>query len=136
MAESEDKKISVQEKSPVDTGGAETLSGSPTFNAPVDIWEDEKGLTIEAEMPGVDVNGLTVHLKDSVLTITGKLPQQEEKGKLLKQEYDEGDFERRINVPDLINQEGITAKLKDGVLEVYLPKQAPAQPRKISVTSE
>lgn len=136
MAETDDKHISVQEKNPVDLGSTETISGSPTFYPPIDIWEDEKGLTIEAEVPGAEGNGVSVDLKDKILTIVGKVTPPEEPGKVIKEEFEVGDFYRQFTVSDLIDQEGITAKVKDGVLVIYLPKQAPAEPRKINVVSE
>jgi HSP20 family molecular chaperone IbpA len=136
MADTEDKKISVLQKEEVDTGGAETLSGGASFYPPIDIWEDEKSLTIEAEMPGVEPSGLSVDLKDKTLTIIGKIPSSEDPGRVVKKEYETGDYYRQFTVSDLIDQNGITAKLKDGVLEVYLPKQAPAEPRKITVSAE
>jgi HSP20 family protein len=132
----DEKTISVREKNPVDTGGAETLSGGATFYPPIDIWEDDKGLTIEAEVPGVDAEGISVDLKDSTLTIVGKIVPPADRGRAIKAEYEEGDYYRQFTVSDIINQEGITAKIKDGVLEVFLPKQAPAQPRKITVVTE
>jgi HSP20 family molecular chaperone IbpA len=132
----DDKQISVQEKNPVDIGGAETISGGLTFYPHIDIWEDESGLTIEAEIPGVEASGLSVDLKDKILTIVGKISPLETEGKITKEEFLVGDFYRQFTVSDVIDQEGITAKVKDGVLVLRLPKQAPAQPRKIAVVAE
>ncbi|MDR3155103.1 MAG: Hsp20/alpha crystallin family protein [Deltaproteobacteria bacterium] len=136
MAESEEKTINVQDKSPIDTGGAESISGGQLFYPPIDIWEDDGGLHIEAEMPGVDSSGISVDLKENTLTILGKVPLPKSDLKLLREEFELGDFYRQFTVSDLIDQEGITAKIKDGVLAIYLPKQAPAQPRKIQVVAE
>jgi HSP20 family protein len=138
MTDIEDKTINVQDKSPVDTGGAESMSGGPLFYPPIDIWEDEQGIHIEAEMPGVEASGLSVDLKESTLTILGKVPPRPDTGKHkpLKEEFEFGDYYRQFTVSDLIDQDGITAKVKDGVLSLFLPKQAPAQPRKIQVVSE
>jgi HSP20 family molecular chaperone IbpA len=136
MTDIEDKTINVQDKSPVDTGGAESMSGGQLFYPPIDIWEDEKGITIEAEMPGVDASGLSVDLKDNTLTILGKVPPRAKDLKFLKEEFETGDYYRQFTVSEVIDQEGITAKIRDGVLALFLPKQAPAQPRKIQVTAE
>ncbi|MDR1041218.1 MAG: Hsp20/alpha crystallin family protein [Deltaproteobacteria bacterium] len=136
MADSDDKTINVQDKTHVDTGGAESMSGGPLFYPPMDIWEDDAGIHIEAEMPGVEVSGLSVDLKENTLTILGKVPPLKEAGKHLKEEFEIGDYYRQFTVSEVIDQEGITAKIKDGVLALFLPKQAPAQPRKIQVASE
>ncbi|MDR2405348.1 MAG: Hsp20/alpha crystallin family protein [Deltaproteobacteria bacterium] len=136
MAETDEKKIDVQEKNPVDLGGAESLSGAPHFYPNLDIWETEQGITIEAEMPGVDASGLSVDLKDKILTIQGKVSPPVKEVKKLRAEYEIGDFYRQIAVSDAIDHDKISAKIKDGVLYLFLPKQAPAQPRKITVQSE
>jgi HSP20 family protein len=136
MTEAEDKKIDIQEKNPVDLGGAESLSGTPRFYPNMDIWENEEGITIEAEMPGVDNAGLSVEFKDKTLTIQGKVAPPAKEAKSLRLEYEVGDFYRQIAVSDSIDHDKISARIKDGVLYLFLPKQAPARPRKIEVVSE
>ncbi|MDR2338901.1 MAG: Hsp20/alpha crystallin family protein [Deltaproteobacteria bacterium] len=130
------KKIDAQGKNQVDLGGAESLSGAPHFYPNMDIWENDQGITIEAEMPGVDAQGLSLDLKDKTLTIQGKVSPPPKEYKSLKAEYEIGDFYRQIAVSDAIDHDKITAKIKDGVLYLFLPKQAPAEPRKISVQTE
>ncbi|MDR2199326.1 MAG: Hsp20/alpha crystallin family protein [Deltaproteobacteria bacterium] len=136
MPETDEKKLDAREKNPVDLGGAESLTGAPRFYPNMDIWENEQGITIEAEMPGVDASGLSVDLKDKTLTIQGQVAPASGKYKPLKAEYEVGDYYRQIAISDAIDHEKISAKIKDGVLYLFLPKQAPAQPRKIAVISE
>jgi HSP20 family protein len=136
MTESNEQELNVREKQPLDTGGIESTSGEPRFNPAVDIFETEEGLTVIADMPGVSAEGLSVDLKDNVLTILGKVPVEEKGKRFLSQEYAIGDFYRQFSLSEHIDQEKITASIKDGVLTVKLPKQAPAQPRKITVSNE
>ncbi|MDR1656376.1 MAG: Hsp20/alpha crystallin family protein [Deltaproteobacteria bacterium] len=136
MTEVTSQEINVHEKTPVDMGGAETTSGGLRFSPLVDIWENEQGLTVVADMPGVTAEGLSVDLKDSVLTIFGKVVQEVPERRSLRREYEVGDYYRQFSLSEQINQEKITAAIKDGVLTVTLPKLAPAQPRKITVVSE
>ncbi|MDR2367833.1 MAG: Hsp20/alpha crystallin family protein [Deltaproteobacteria bacterium] len=136
MTESSSQEINVREKQPLDTGGIESTSGEPRFSPMVDIFETEEGLTVVADMPGVPADGLSVDLKDNVLTILGKVTAEVKGNKFLVQEYEMGDYYRQFSLSELIDQEKITASIKDGVLSVKLPKQAPAQPRKITVTTE
>jgi HSP20 family protein len=136
MSEAESKELNVREKTPVDLGGAESTSGEPRFSPLVDIWENDDGLTVVADMPGVSADGLSVDLKDNVLTIYGKVPVESHDRKFLNQEYEVGDFYRQFSLSEQIDQENIKAAIKDGVLILSLPKQAPAQPRKITVLAE
>ena len=117
-------------------GGAETTSGGPRFSPLVDIWENDQGLTVVADMPGVTADGLNVDLRDNVLTILGKVLPEPTERKLLSREFEVGDFYRQFSLSEHIDQEKITAAMRDGVLTLTLPKQAPAQPRKITVVAE
>ncbi|MDR1112077.1 MAG: Hsp20/alpha crystallin family protein [Deltaproteobacteria bacterium] len=136
MTDVSSQEINAREKQPLDTGGIESTSGEPRFSPVVDIWETEEGLTVVADMPGVPAEGLSVDLKDSVLTILGRVEEEPKNRKSLTREYQTGDYFRQFTLSELIDQERITASIKDGVLTVILPKQAPAQPRKITVVAE
>lgn len=133
---SANQEINVQEKTPVDMGGAETTSGGPRFSPLVDIWENDQGLTVVADMPGVTAEGLNVDLRENVLTIYGKVMPEAADRKVLTREFEVGDYYRQFSLSEHIDQEKITAAMKDGVLTLTLPKQAPAQPRKINVVAE
>jgi HSP20 family protein len=124
-----------REKKLLDTGSAESTSTVPQFSPQVDIWENEKGLTVVADMPGVSAEGLNIDLNDNALTIHGHVTSPHEDRKIIAQEFEVGDFYRQFKLSDDIDKEAITAAIKDGVLTVTLPKQAPAQPRKITVVT-
>jgi HSP20 family protein len=136
MTEVSSQELNVREKTPLDTGGVESTSGDPRFSPLVDIWENEQGLTVIADMPGVTAEGLSIDLRENILTIYGKIQEEKASGKIIAQEFEVGDFYRQFSLSEQIDQEKITASMKDGVLTLTLPKQAPAQPRKITVISE
>jgi len=77
-----------------------------------------------------------VDLSDNTLTISGKVAQAPEGRKPLIKEYEEGNFYRQFSLAENIDQSGITAALKDGVLTLELPRVAPAQPRKIEIKTD
>lgn len=116
-------------------GAAETTFSEPVFTPLTDIWETETGLTLVADMPGVSAENLTIGLEDRVLTISGRVEKRPATCtcKALSTEYGEGDYYRQFQLSELIDQEKISATLKNGVLTLELPKVAPAQPRKITV---
>lgn len=101
----------------------------------VDIKENEKEFVIHADIPGVDPNDIDVHMEDGMLTIKGERESEskEEHEGYKRIERKRGSFYRRFSLPDTANADKISAKSKNGVLEITIPKQEKAQARKIEV---
>lgn len=101
----------------------------------VDIKETKDAFIIEADVPGVDPKDIEVHMEDGVLSIRGeKETEKKEEGEGYKRvERSRGSFYRRFSLPDTADADKINAKSKHGVLEITIPKQEKAHPRKISV---
>ena len=101
----------------------------------VDIQENTKEFIIHADIPGVDPNDIDVHMEDGTLTIKGERESEskEERDGYKRVERKRGSFYRRFSLPDTANADKISAKSKNGVLEISIPKQERAQPRKIEV---
>jgi HSP20 family protein len=118
----------------VATGRGETTRGVTEFIPRVDIYEDKNGITVLADMPGVDKDGVSIDVKEDQLTINGKVSLTGEQETLLHQEYEVGNYFRQFTLTDAINREKITAKMADGVLTLTLPKAEKAVPKKITVT--
>ena len=119
----------------VAAGRGESTKGLPTFIPQVDIYEDSKGITLLADMPGVDKQGVTIDLKEDQLTINGKVESSEKGETLLHKEYEVGNYFRQFTVSDVIDRDKITAKMADGVLTLTLPKAEKAVPKKIEITA-
>ena len=109
--------------------------GLPEFIPQVDIYEDKNGITVVADMPGVDKEGVSIGLKEDQLTINGKVSLPENKETFLHKEYEMGNYFRQFTLSDMIDREKITAKMKDGVLILTLPKAEKETPKKIEVTA-
>jgi HSP20 family protein len=131
MTADEIKKVDKQ----VATGRGETTRGVPEFIPRVDIYEDKKEITVQADMPGVDKEGVSIDLKEDQLTINGKLSLLDDKETFLHKEYDVGNYYRQFTLSDVIDREKISAKMADGVLTLTLPKSEKAVPKKITVTA-
>ena len=101
----------------------------------VDIKETKDAFVIEADIPGVDPKDIEVHMEDGVLSIRGEKQTEktEEKEGYKRVERSRGSFYRRFSLPDTANADKINAKSKHGVLEITIPKQEKAHPRKIAV---
>ena len=118
----------------VATGRGESTRGSVEFIPQVDIYEDKGGITVLADMPGVDKEGVSIDLKEDQLTINGKVLFPEEKETFLHREYESGNYFRQFTLSDMIDREKIAARMADGVLTLILPKAQKAVPKKIEVT--
>ena len=103
----------------------------------VDIREDENEIVLDADMPGVDEKSADVSLESNTLTIQGKTTGDSPKGhRLVREEYGVHRFRREFEVSNAIDGTGITARLKNGVLRVHLPKGEGAQARKIEIDTQ
>ena len=120
----------------VAAGRKESTRGSVEFIPQVDIYEDKSGITVLADMPGVDKDGVSIDLKEDQLTINGKVFLQEEKETFLHKEYEMGNYFRQFTLSDMIDREKITARMVDGVLTLILPKAEKAVPKRIEVTAD
>jgi HSP20 family protein len=108
----------------------------PVYSPATDIFENDDAITLLADMPGVLAADLTIDLRDSVLTLMGRVtPQEREKESVLLREYDEGSFFRQFTLSEAIDQSKIDAQLTDGVLRLQLPKIERAKARQITVTA-
>ncbi|MCE5231562.1 Hsp20/alpha crystallin family protein [bacterium] len=100
---------------------------------PVDIFETNGDLTVVADLPGVEKDGLNVRVdEDGVLTIEGRVQHIDKKSNAIN-EYDLVDYFRQFRLSEEIDREGISAELKHGVLTLKLPKAQAAKPRQIEV---
>jgi HSP20 family protein len=99
----------------------------------VDIYEDDQTLTLVADLPGVPKERLNLGIDKGVLTIEALAPSaSDEQG--LYREFGTTGYYRRFQLPDALEFDRVAADLKDGVLQVTMPKSASARPRKIEVT--
>jgi len=116
---------------------AEQTRPHPVFVPAVDIYESRDSLTLLADMPGVTKEGLNIDLKDNTLTIRGEVKPETEEGRtVLYREYQEGDYFRQFTLSNVIDQNKITAALKNGVLTLVLPKVEKVKPRQIEIKTE
>jgi len=107
------------------------------FSPATDIVESENGFFMYMDLPGVSRENLEIDLDENSLTVSGKAVSSLVEGeKIIDQEFCEGKYSRRFTIADVVDRENIRANLKDGVLELFLPKMSEVQPRKIKITSE
>lgn len=101
---------------------------------PVDIQEYPDRYELLADIPGVPEESIQIEFKDRILTIeTERSREKDDARKQLKTERYSGKFRRSFSIEAGIDSDKISAKSKDGVLTVVLPKVPTALPRKIQI---
>jgi len=97
------------------------------------VLENRDAFVVEAEMPGVNRNGLEIALEGNTLTLTGRRDLSPSKDTALYVESKPAHFRRVFELDPTIDTEKISARLEQGLLKVHLPKAERVQPRKITV---
>ncbi len=102
----------------------------------VNIFETQDNYVLQAEVPGVNKEGLEITVDNNVLTLIGRRPQNTEipPTDLLYRESREADFRRSFELDRTIDSGRIGAKLEQGILTVTLPKVEKSKPRQITVS--
>jgi HSP20 family protein len=112
------------------------LRSAPSYPA-LNIWANEEGLLVSAEMPGVQVDDIDVSVDGKTLTISGvrKSDDLPEGARIHRRERRFGDFSRTIQLPLAVNSEEVKASFKDGILSILLPGAESEKPKKITIQS-
>jgi HSP20 family protein len=118
----------------VDEAG--TSAATATWIPPVDIHEYDDRFALFVDLPGVDPNQVEITLANGILTLSGERTTEKPVGEVrTRLERGTGRFHRQFILPDSIDSDQIRAVGRNGVLEVSIPKQAKAQPRRIKVAA-
>jgi HSP20 family protein len=101
-----------------------------------DISETEKEYLIKAELPDVKKDDVKVTFNDGVITIAGEKKQdrQEKDEVSLRVESFYGMFSRSFALPENVDEAGIRAESKDGVLRVHVPKKMEVEKKQVNIT--
>jgi HSP20 family protein len=105
---------------------------------PVDVVETQDELVYSFDLPGVAEDAIDVELHDDTLTVTARREQAHERSEdgFYRLERRFGTFARTLGVPRGVSPEAVKADLKDGVLEVRVPKPESTKPRRIRIGAE
>jgi HSP20 family protein len=129
-----DHELQVQQKREVETKEESTMPAR-LFQPQTDIFATSEALTLVLEMPGVDKGSVEVKVENDVLNIEGRVDFSKYDGlQPLYTEYNVGHYARSFRLSSKIEQEGISAELRDGVMTLLLPKAEKAKARKIKVS--
>jgi HSP20 family protein len=101
----------------------------------VDIIENEHGIVIKAELPGIDPKDVAVTIDNNVLTLKGErhVENEAKKENFHRMERAYGVFARSFALPEHVDPAKVTAGFKDGLLTVTLPRSEGAKSRTIEI---
>jgi HSP20 family protein len=119
--------------------------GAPFFNGPawdseamspvVDLLEEEDRLVIQADLPGIPREDVSVDIEDGVLTLKGERRTDNEvkEENYYRRERSWGRFARRFRIPEGVDPDTIAATYKDGVLRIEVPRPEGSRLKKIPI---
>ncbi len=112
--------------------------GRGDWTPPVDIIQSEEDIVVRAELPGVDIEDVSVEVEGDVLRLQGerKLDKAVKPEAYQRVERPQGVFTRSFTLPQGVDHGKIRATLKNGVLEVTLPLPGERHPKTIDVKVE
>jgi HSP20 family protein len=104
---------------------------------PADIAEFKDRFVLRFDVPGINTDSIEITMEHGVLTVSGVREQatQSDEVERIRIERPSGRFHRRFTLPDTVDTNAVQATGRNGVLEVVIPKQPKAQPRRIAVAS-
>ena len=105
-----------------------------TLFPPVDVIEDENGITLTADLPGLTKENLGIRVDANMLTIEGALTLGETNSvEPVYAEIHAAQYKRTFTLSRELDTAQIAASIKDGVLILHVPKLEQARPRRIEV---
>lgn len=113
-------------------------AGLSEWGIRVDIKEDTNQVVLRADLPGMELKEIKVHVENGILSISGerRFGKEEKREDYHRIERSYGRFNRAFSLPASTDATAIRASYKNGVLEVVLPKHEQAKPRQIEVAVE
>ncbi len=113
--------------------GEETAA--TTWNPAIDIFENNEHLRIHADLPGIQKENLKINVREGILTLSGERKSEDKKEgeNYYRIERNNGAFARSFTLPSKVDTQNIQASMKDGVLEITIPKLPEAKAKEIAV---
>lgn len=101
----------------------------------VDVYQTTDEVIVEAELPGVKQEDLSISVTKDTLRIAGEVKEAEAKDGVsyLRRERRKGRFVRNLGLPVEVNSDAVKATYKDGILQIVLPKAEEVKPKTVQI---
>lgn len=103
------------------------------FSPDMDIFETDKELVIEAEIPGASKKDIKLNVEDDILILEGEKKKEKKDESFIFRESREGKFKKKFSLPFDVESDKIKAKFENGVLRITIPKAKVLIPKEITV---
>jgi HSP20 family protein len=102
----------------------------------LDVWETPTEVVYAFDLPGIPEEQISIEVKDETLTISADREKTEETSEngFYRFERRYGTFARAVGLPQGVDQDNISARYENGVLEVRVPKPEEQKPKKIELS--
>lgn len=102
----------------------------------LDVWETPTEVVYAFDLPGIPEDAISIEVKDETLTISAERSKIEEASENGFYRYERrfGTFARAVGLPQGVDQDQISARYENGVLEIRVPKPEEQKPRKIELS--
>ncbi len=102
-----------------------------------DVWETTDAYRIDLEIPSVPAEAVDVSVEEGVLILSGERtrPSRAEGERNHRLERRTGKFSRRFKLPEDADEQAISARVANGLLEVTVSKREEKKPRRIEVVA-
>jgi HSP20 family protein len=119
------------------TGATPANGQSSNWLPAVDVWETESELVLSVDLPGIPEEEIAVELNENVLTVSGERSRSSEQSTERYYRYERrfGSFSRSVTLPPGVQEDAISAKYENGVLEIRVPKPEEPKPKRIQIGS-
>ena len=120
---------------PVKNADSANRQKKSSFVPAIDVSMDQESMKIHAELPGLKPEDLNIKVLEGVLTISGEKKAETEKKTegYYRLERSYGSFTRAFTLPPTVDSERIQASMKDGVLELTIPKKPEAKEKQVQI---
>ena len=102
----------------------------------LDVWETPTEVVYAFDLPGIPEERVNIEVKDETLTVSAEREKTDETSEngFYRFERRYGTFARAVGLPQGVDQDNISARYENGVLEVRVPKPEEQKPRKIELS--
>jgi HSP20 family protein len=115
--------------------GPRGLGNLSAWEPAVEVADTKDAVMVKAQVPGIPKDNIQVHITDDSITLKGEMKEEEKKEEknYTRREFRYGAFSRTMALPTTVQADKATAQLKDGVLEITIPKNEKAKVKEIPI---